>query len=159
MALISCWTILVKLSKFIFSAKVEFFLIITSGTITAQFKQNKVNVYLSVNTRTESNGSGQIDYITYTITSSVQCSLNVSYYFTETTYRDNAQSEKDQWSQTFGSGDEIIRRINEDDGYGNGKRRTSEITKFVIICEGKTIYNGTSIPEDGTYGNYNIIRK
>lgn len=130
-----------------------------SGTITAQFKQNKVNVYLSVNTRTESNGSGQIDYITYTITSSVQCSLNVSYYFTETTYRDNAQSEKDQWSQTFGSGDEIIRRINEDDGYGNGKRRTSEITKFVIICEGKTIYNGTSIPEDGTYGNYNIIRK
>lgn len=131
----------------------------TSGTITAQFKQNKVNVYLSVNTRTESNGSGQIDYITYTITSSVQCSLNVSYYFTETTYRDNAQSEKDQWSQTFGSGDEIIRRINEDDGYGNGKRRTSEITKFVIICEGKTIYNGTSIPEDGTYGNYNIIRK
>lgn len=22
----------------------------------------------------------------------------------------------------------------------------------------KTIYNGTSIPEDGTYGNYNIIR-
>ena len=76
-----------------------------SGTITAQFKQNKVNVYLSVNTRTESNGSGQIDYITYTITSSVQCSLNVSYYFTETTYRDNAQSEKDQWSQTFGSGE------------------------------------------------------
>ena len=130
-----------------------------SGTITAQFKQNKVNVFLSVNTRTESNGSDQIDYITYTITSSVQCSLNVSYYFTETTYRDNAQSEKDQWSQTFGSGDEIIRRINEDDGYGNGKRRTSEITKFVIICEGKTIYNGTSIPEDGTYGNYNIIRK
>lgn len=57
------------------------------------------------------------------------------------------------------SGFEIIRRINEDDGYGNGKRRTSEITKFVIICEGKTIYNGTSIPEDGTYGNYNIIRK
>ena len=130
-----------------------------SGTITANFKQNKVNVYLSVNTRTESNGSDQIDYITYTITSSVQCSLSVSYYFTETTYRDNAQSEKDQWSQTFGSGDEIIRRINEDDGYGNGKRRTSEITKFVIICEGKTIYNGTSIPEDGTYGNYNIIRK
>ena len=131
---------------------------ISSGTITANFKQNNVNVYLSVNTRTESNGSDQIDYITYTITSSVQCSLNVSYYFTETTYRDNAQSEKDQWSQTFGSGDEIIRRINEDDGYGNGKRRTSEITKFVIICEGKTIYNGTSIPEDGTYGNYNIMR-
>ena len=28
-----------------------------SGTITAQFKQNKVNVYLSVNTRTESNAT------------------------------------------------------------------------------------------------------
>ena len=130
-----------------------------SGTITANFKQNQVDVYLSVITRSETNGSDQTDYITYSISSSVQCSLSVTYQFTETTYRDNAQTEKDEWSQTFNSGDEITRRINVDDGYGNGVRRTSQLTKFTISCDGKVIYEGTTIPEAGKIGVYNIVRK
>ena len=118
-----------------------------------------MNVYLSVITRSETNGSDQTDYITYSISSAVQCSLSVTYQFTETTYRDNAQTEKDQWSQTFNSGDEIIRRISADDGYGNGVRRTSQLTKFMISCDGKVIYEGTTVPEAGKIGVYNIVRK
>ena len=75
------------------------------------------------------------------------------------TWRDDGSTDGATISTTIGANKELEIDSYDDDGYGNGERKTSTLERFVIKANGTVIYNAADYPDDGAiYNGYQINR-
>lgn len=73
------------------------------------------------------------------------------------TWRDDGSTDGATISTTIGANKELEIDSYDDDGYGNGERKTSTLERFVIKANGTIIYDDTNFPANGgIYNGYQI---
>lgn len=135
---------------------IEMSLFITSGTITAQFKQNLKEATLQIIFEQYMD----VSYLTYKITPS-NLKIEADFKVTSTIRRDDGSSDTDIAYITYNENQKFEYSYFYDDGYGNSENSYSELLNFKITENGKTIYSGSEEPEDGTISNgykFSIIK-
>lgn len=135
---------------------IEMSLFITSGTITAQFKQNLKEASLQIILEQYMDGS----FLTYKITPS-NLKIEADFKVTSTIRRDDGSSDTDITYITYKENQRFEYSHFYDDGYGNSENSYSELLNFKITENGKTIYSGSEEPQDGTISNgyrFSIIK-
>lgn len=131
----------------------------SNSTITAKFERNATPINLTIKEWGESSGNAGYTKIKFEVSSSVTVSLEITYLVKYETWRDNGSTDGATISTTIGANEELEIDSYDDDGYGNGERKTSTLERFVIKANGTVIYNAADYPDDGAiYNGYQINR-
>lgn len=126
-------------------------LFITSGTITAQFKQKAIPITITYYS----------DYFITSSTSNISLNMQFLYRCIYRWGRDDGESGSKVYWVTIDDGEKFPESEDYDDGYGNWEEDDAQLISFTITDNGKTIYSGSEEPQDGTISNgyrFSIIK-
>ena len=129
----------------------------SNSTITAKFERNATPINLTIREWGESSGNAGYTKIKFEVSSLVTVSLEVTYFVEYDTWRDDGTTDGAAISVTIGANEELEIDSYDDDGYGNGERKTSTLERFIIKANGSIIYDNTNFPVNGSiYNGYQI---
>ena len=129
----------------------------SNSTITAKFERNATPINLTIREWGESSGNAGYTKIKFEVSSLVTVSLEVTYFVEYDTWRDDGTTDGAAISVTIGANEELEIDSYDDDGYGNGERKTSTLERFIIKANGSIIYDTTNFPVNGSiYNGYQI---
>ena len=129
----------------------------SNSTITAKFERNAAPINLTIREWGESSGNAGYTKIKFEVSSLVTVSLEVTYFVEYDTWRDDGTTDGAAISVTIGANEELEIDSYDDDGYGNGERKTSTLERFIIKANGSIIYDNTNFPVNGSiYNGYQI---
>lgn len=129
----------------------------SNSTITAKFERNAMPINLTIREWGESSGNAGYTKIKFEVSSLVTVSLEVTYFVEYDTWRDDGTTDGAAISVTIGANEELEIDSYDDDGYGNGERKTSTLERFIIKANGSIIYDNTNFPVNGSiYNGYQI---
>lgn len=129
----------------------------SNSTITAKFERNATPINITIREWGESSGNAGYTKIKFEVSSLVTVSLEVTYFVEYDTWRDDGTTDGAAISVTIGANEELEIDSYDDDGYGNGERKTSTLERFIIKANGSIIYDNTNFPVNGSiYNGYQI---
>lgn len=126
-------------------------MIISSGAITANFRQNIIPLNITI----LAENAGMESYRTYVIDESDGINLQACFLFHWYSIRDNGQvNHNEDFEECFSENERFMLSFSYDDGRGNSEEiYIQKNLSFTLSKDGKVIYSGNTEPENGSIHN------